>query len=47
MASMSSSNKDEIAYCTIDFAVHSALELRELISAISAIDGVEEVKQNL
>ena len=43
MASLSTTNQDEIASCTISFSVHSATELNATISEISAIKGVEEV----
>ena len=38
---------DQIVTCTMDFSVHSAAELQEVISQISAIDSVDEVKQRL
>lgn len=38
---------DQIVNCIMDFSVHSAAELQEVISQISAIEGVDEVKQRL
>ena len=38
---------DQIVTCTMVFAVHSAAELQEVISHISAIESVDEVKQHL
>ena len=38
---------DQIVSCIMDFSVHSAAELQEVISQISAIEGVDEVKQRL
>ena len=34
---------DNIVHCRIDFSVHSADELKKVITSISVIDGVEEV----
>ncbi len=42
---ISTENRDEIGYCTMEFPVHSSAELQEVISNISQIEGVEEVKQ--
>ncbi|MDR1224758.1 MAG: HD domain-containing protein [Tannerella sp.] len=36
---------DEIVDCIIDFSVHSARELQEIISCIYMIEGVDEVQQ--
>ncbi len=38
---------DQIVSCIMDFSVHSAAELQEVISQISVIEGVDEVKQRL
>ncbi|MBQ5663817.1 MAG: bifunctional (p)ppGpp synthetase/guanosine-3',5'-bis(diphosphate) 3'-pyrophosphohydrolase, partial [Bacteroidaceae bacterium] len=43
--SISSTTEDEIVNCTIEFNVHSSRELHEVIEHISAIAGVDEVKQ--
>ena len=42
---ISTESRDEIGYCSMEFPVHSSAELQEVISSISQIDGVEEVKQ--
>lgn len=39
--------KDQIVTCLMDFSVHSAAELQEVISQISVIDSVDEVKQRI
>jgi len=36
---------DEIVDCTIDFAVHSAGELQEIVSHIYTVEGVDEVRR--
>ena len=43
--SLSTSTSDCIVHCTINFSVHSYGELQTIIAQVSAIDGVEEVKQ--
>ncbi len=43
--SLSTSTTDCIVHCTINFSVHSFGELQTIIAQVSAIDGVEEVKQ--
>lgn len=43
--SLTSTCEDEIVNCTIEFHVHSSRELHEVIEHISAIEGVDEVKQ--
>ena len=43
--SLTSTCEDEIVSCTIEFHVHSSRELHEVIEHISAIEGVDEVKQ--
>jgi hypothetical protein len=45
MISLTSTCEDEIVNCTIEFHVHSSRELHEVIDHISAIEGVDEVKQ--
>ena len=45
MDSLSTSTTDCIVHCTINFSVHSFGELQTIISHISSIDGVEEVKR--
>ncbi|MGM9787136.1 MAG: HD domain-containing protein [Candidatus Cryptobacteroides sp.] len=47
MTSLSTNTVDDIATCNIEFAVHSATELKDAISSICAIEGVEEVRQSL
>ena len=42
---ISTSSHDAIGYCTMEFLVHSSSELQEVITSISQIDGVDEVKQ--
>ena len=37
--------KDEIVDCIIDFSIHSAVELQEIISSINSISGVDEVRR--
>ncbi len=44
MTSLCTETKDDIVSCKIGFAVHSAGELDETLSGISAIEGVEEVR---
>lgn len=44
MQGLTTSTKDEIVTCRIDFAVHSAQELSDTIAGIAAISGVEEVR---
>ena len=43
--SLSTTTTDCIVHCTIRFCVHSFSELQTIISQVSAIDGVEEVKR--
>ena len=43
--SLSTTTTDCIVHCTIRFSVHSFDELQTIISQVSAIDGVEEVKK--
>ena len=43
MTGLTSHTKDDIVTCFIEFDVHSADEFKETLSAIRAIDGVEEV----
>ena len=43
MNGLTSSTKDSIVTCKIDFAVHSATELSDALESISSIKGVEEV----
>ena len=45
MTGLSTKTKDNIVTCSIDFAVHSAREMKETIQGISAIEGVEEVRR--
>ena len=45
ISSLSTTATDCIAHCTIHFGVHSFGELQAIISQVSAIDGVEEVKR--
>ena len=45
MSGLTSSMKDYIVTCTIDFSVHSATERVSAISRIATIDGVEEVNE--
>ncbi len=45
MKSINSVCADEIVNCTVEFYVHSSNELHEVISSISEIPGVDEVKQ--
>jgi GTP pyrophosphokinase len=40
-------SEDEIVDCSMEFPVHSSAELQEVITSISLIDGVEEVKQSV
>ena len=47
LTNISSRTDDEIVYCTLVFRVHSSAELQEVITTISLIDGVEEVKQSV
>jgi hypothetical protein len=44
MNSINSVCTDEIVNCTVEFFVHSSNELHEVISSISEINGVDEVK---
>ena len=44
LSGLTSRKEDNIAYCTIDFYVHSIQELNETIAGISAIDGIEELQ---
>ena len=43
MTELSTNTVDNIAECTIDFAVHSIKELNEAMESINAIDGIDEV----
>ena len=43
MTELSTNTVDNIAECTIDFAVHSIRELNEATESINAIDGIDEV----
>jgi GTP pyrophosphokinase len=36
---------DEIVDCRIDFSVHSARELQEIVSDLYSVKGVNEVRQ--
>lgn len=45
MESFNTSTADSIVTCTISFGVHSAEELQSIISHISGIKGVDEVKR--
>ena len=45
IGSLSTTTTDCIVNCTINFSVHSFGELQTIISKVSAIDGVEEVKR--
>ena len=45
ISSLSTTATDSIAHCTIHFGVHSFGELQAIISQVSSIDGVEEVKR--
>jgi GTP pyrophosphokinase len=47
MNRFSTSTNDAIVNCEIDFAVHSFAELQSIISNISVIQGVDEVKEKL
>ena len=42
---LSTNTTDSIAQCTIRFSVHSYSELQTIITQVSAIEGVEEVKR--
>ncbi len=44
---ISTTSRDAIGYCTMEFLVHSSAELQEVTTNISQIDGVEEVKQRV
>ena len=44
LTGLTSRKEDNIAYCTIDFTVHSVQELNDTIAGISVIDGVEELQ---
>ena len=43
MADLATNTVDNIAECTIDFAIHSVKELNEAMESIAAIDGIDEV----
>ncbi|MBQ8336702.1 MAG: bifunctional (p)ppGpp synthetase/guanosine-3',5'-bis(diphosphate) 3'-pyrophosphohydrolase [Bacteroidaceae bacterium] len=45
LSRISTENRDDIGYCSMEFPVHSSDELQAAIRSISQIDGVEEVKQ--
>ena len=42
-----SKTDDEIVRCTLEFRVHSSVELQEVLDHISQIDGVDEVQQSI
>lgn len=44
MRGLGTETKDNIGTCTIDFCIHSADELRFVMSSISEIEGVDEVR---
>ena len=44
LTGLTSRKEDNIAYCTIDFNVHSIQELDETIAGISAIEGIKELQ---
>jgi hypothetical protein len=45
MESLATENIDRIAVCTIDFSVHSLIELQTAMEYILKIDGIDEVKR--
>ena len=45
MSSLRTENIDRIAICTIDFAVHSLVELQSAMESIAKIDGIDEVQR--
>ena len=45
MESLATENIDRIAVCTIDFSVHSLIELQSAMESIANIDGIDEVKR--
>ena len=45
MSSLATENIDRIAICTIDFSVHSLLELQTAMESIGKIEGIDEVKR--
>ena len=45
MNSLKTETTDNIGVCTIDFAVHSMVELQTAMSNIAAISGVDEVQR--
>jgi GTP pyrophosphokinase len=45
MESLATENIDRIAICTIDFSVHSLIELQTAMEYILKIDGIDEVKR--
>ena len=45
MESLATENIDRIAICTIDFSVHSLIELQSAMESIAKIDGIDEVKR--
>ena len=47
LTNLSSKTDDEIVNCSLEFCVHSAGELQEVLSHISQIDGVDEVQQSI
>ena len=47
LTNISSKTDDEIVNCSLEFRVHSAGELQEVLSHISQIDGVDEVQQSI
>ena len=47
LTNISSKTDDEIVNCSLEFRVHSAGELQEVLNHISQIDGVDEVQQSI
>ncbi|MDO5571324.1 MAG: HD domain-containing protein [Bacteroidales bacterium] len=45
IVSLNTETKDEIVHCSVCFLVHTADELRAIISQLENVDGVEEVKR--
>ena len=45
MSDLTMTTVDEIVDCTIHFAVHSALELQDVITSIYNVKGVDEVRK--
>jgi GTP pyrophosphokinase len=42
---LTTTTKDEIVNCSINFSVHSAYELQDIISFLNTVEGVDEVNQ--